>query len=1211
MNPLSDSNNLGEVEAKNRMVLVQWLNSVLPSLNIPINSSDGELRTCLSNGTVLCQILNKLRPGSVNVVNDFYHSLPSQSENVKRFLAALDLLGLPKFEILDLEKGNMKSVVDCLLTLRAKSLQNAWGDNGTSSSVVRPLRNVSSNVHFTDQRKVSSETTFQRIVRSPVMPEHVGSKIHDVFQLKHGSYSDLPEAKISELMKSTNLDNAPTQSLLSVVNGILEESVERRSGEIPQRVACLLRKVVQEIERRISTQAEHLKTQNNLFKTREDKYQSRIRVLEVLASGSKKESENDKPKMEENKADDKDIIRLTKELEEKSMEISTLKQELQNEKTKMEQKMANDIDVIKLVKRLEDKNTEILTLKQELQIAKTKMEENKADDKDVIRLMKELEEKHTEISTLKQELKTEKTKMEQKMANDIDVIKLVKGLEDKNTEISTLKQELHIAKTKMEEKKANEKDVIRLTKEMEDKNEHISTLKQELQVEKTKMEEKKGNEKDVNRLMKELNDKNMEILTLKHELQLAKTKMDEKKGNEEDVNRLTKVLNDKNMENLTLKQEIQVAKTKMDEKKGNEEDVNRLTKDLNDKNMENLTLKQELQVAKTKMDEKKGNEEDVNRLMKDLNDKKMEILTLKQELQVAKTKMDEKKVNEEDVNRLTKELDDKNMEISTLKQELQVAKTKMDEKKVNEEDVNRLTKELDDKNMEILTLKQELQAEKTKAKKADDKNVVRLMKELVDKGTEISTLKQELETLNKTYKVQCSQLEAKANGAKGELEQKSQEYEHMLEKLRNKIKANESMFQKWNIEKNKLHKALTFQFGSIQELRLSWQSIKQDVKKEQMIYAEECNRLGVNIKPIVDTAESYQEVLAENRKLFNEVQDLKGNIRVYCRVRPFIPGQKEKQSIVEHLGETELVVANPSKQGKEALRSFKFNKVFGPASTQAEVYGDIQGFIRSVLDGFNVCIFAYGQTGSGKTYTMSGPNGATNESLGVNYRALNDLFSISTTRKNSIVYDIVPDASMYPVKSTSDVMKLMDIGLKNRAKGSTAMNERSSRSHSVVSIHVRGVDNKAGTSLQGNLHLVDLAGSERVDRSEVIGDRLKEAQHINKSLSALGDVIFALSQKSAHVPYRNSKLTQLLQTSLGGQAKTLMLVQINSELKSFSESVSTLKFAERVSGVELGAARSTKAGTDVKDLMEQIATLKDEIVIKDGEIEQLQLLKRS
>lgn len=89
------------------------------------------------------------------------------------------------------------------------------------------------------------------------------------------------------------------------------------------------------------------------------------------------------------------------------------------------------------------------------------------------------------------------------------------------------------------------------------------------------------------------------------------------------------------------------------------------------------------------------------------------------------------------------------------------------------------------------------------------------------------------------------------------------------------------------------------------------------------------------------------------------------------------------------------------------------------------------------------------------------------------------------------------------------------------------------RAHSIVTIHVRGKDLKTGAVLRASLHLVDLAGSERVDRSEVIGDRLKEAQHINKSLAALGDVIFALSQKSSHVPYRNSKLTQVLQSSLG------------------------------------------------------------------------------
>ncbi|KAJ0105745.1 hypothetical protein Patl1_17724 [Pistacia atlantica] len=442
-----------------------------------------------------------------------------------------------------------------------------------------------------------------------------------------------------------------------------------------------------------------------------------------------------------------------------------------------------------------------------------------------------------------------------------------------------------------------------------------------------------------------------------------------------------------------------------------------------------------------------------------------------------------------------------------------------------------------------------------------------------------------------------------------------------------------------------------------------------------------------------------------------------GNIRVYCRIRPFLPGQSKKQTTLEYVGENgELVVSNPIKQGKDTHRLFKFNKVFGPEATQEEVFLDTQPLIRSVLDGYNVCIFAYGQTGSGKTYTMSGPCISSREDWGVNYRALNDLFQISQSRKNCIIYDVgvqmveiyneqvrdllssdgpqkryplfscfglfsfsdislplvhthisiylhvlfmnfipvsllfffgydgcitfyyfdhsledfyvsfdlhtlgiwsttqpnglaVPEASMHSVKSTADVLELMNIGLMNRAVGATALNERSSRSHSVLTVHVHGTDVKSGATLRGNLHLIDLAGSERVDRSEATGDRLKEAQHINKSLSALGDVIFALAQRSPHVPYRNSKLTQVLQSSLGGQAKTLMFVQLNPDADSYSETISTLKFAERVSGVELGAARSNKEGRDVRELMDQVvigvpvSSLKDTIAKKDEEIE--------
>lgn len=428
------------------------------------------------------------------------------------------------------------------------------------------------------------------------------------------------------------------------------------------------------------------------------------------------------------------------------------------------------------------------------------------------------------------------------------------------------------------------------------------------------------------------------------------------------------------------------------------------------------------------------------------------------------------------------------------------------------------------------------------------------------------------------------------------------------------------------------------QHKQIRELRGTVSSIRSGMEQFKLQYSEEFTNLGKHLYTLSSAASGYHKVLEENRKLYNQIQDLKGNIRVYCRVRPFLPGEVQSSSSVAGMEERTITIITPTKYGKDGSKSFTFNKVFGPAATQDEVFSDMQPLIRSVLDGFNVCIFAYGQTGSGKTYTMSGPKALTEESLGVNYRALNDLFNLKAQRNGTIEYDIsvqmieiyneqvrdllqnsgnkrleikntsqkglaVPDASIVPVTSTSDVVELMNQGQRNRAVGSTAINDRSSRSHSCLTVHVQGKDLTSGTILRGCMHLVDLAGSERVDKSEVVGDRLKEAQYINKSLSALGDVISSLSQKNSHVPYRNSKLTQLLQDSLGGQAKTLMFVHISPEPDSVGETISTLKFAERVASVELGAAKANKEGSEIRELKEQITCLKAALAKKEGEPE--------
>jgi len=259
--------------------------------------------------------------------------------------------------------------------------------------------------------------------------------------------------------------------------------------------------------------------------------------------------------------------------------------------------------------------------------------------------------------------------------------------------------------------------------------------------------------------------------------------------------------------------------------------------------------------------------------------------------------------------------------------------------------------------------------------------------------------------------------------------------------------------------------------------------------------------------------------------------------------------------------------------------------------------------VTSVLDGYNVCIFAYGQTGSGKTYTMTGPD----DNRGVNTRALEELFGQSHKREAEISDSIsvsileiyceqirdllaeevgverlevrqgergnyVPNLTTVPVSEIGQVLELLALADRNRSTAATNMNEHSSRSHLMLSITIKSVNRITGQMSYGKLHLVDLAGSERISKSGATGQALKEAQAINKSLSALGDVIMSRAQKSAHVPYRNSTLTHLLQDSLSGDSKTLMFVCISPVLYNAEETFCSLNFAARVRTVELGKA---------------------------------------
>ena len=346
-------------------------------------------------------------------------------------------------------------------------------------------------------------------------------------------------------------------------------------------------------------------------------------------------------------------------------------------------------------------------------------------------------------------------------------------------------------------------------------------------------------------------------------------------------------------------------------------------------------------------------------------------------------------------------------------------------------------------------------------------------------------------------------------------------------------------------------------------LRRQVAAIRADAVRASHRAEEEDFLLTEAVQALASRAALYERARAENKRLQNAVQDLKGSIRVFCRVRPRVPGTDGVSDldvvrvVVDDEGSPDrLVVRAPTRRPREdpdALRTYAFDRVFGPDAAQSDVYEECSALIRCVCDGYNVCFLAYGQTGSGKTHTMSGDRGALSaagfhpsEALGVNDRALRDVFAVAAERASATSYEVsvsvleiynercvdllaeeadarvdvtacgsktgenVPDATARRVSSAEEVREVMREGEANRATGATAMNERSSRSHSVVMVRVDGVAADSGARTRGVLYLVDLAGSERLARSEARGERLKESQHINKSLSALGDVVGAL-----------------------------------------------------------------------------------------------------
>ncbi|KAM7496660.1 hypothetical protein LguiA_021074 [Lonicera macranthoides] len=373
------------------------------------------------------------------------------------------------------------------------------------------------------------------------------------------------------------------------------------------------------------------------------------------------------------------------------------------------------------------------------------------------------------------------------------------------------------------------------------------------------------------------------------------------------------------------------------------------------------------------------------------------------------------------------------------------------------------------------------------------------------------------------------------------------------------------------------------------------------------------------------------------------------NVQVIVRCRPLSDDELRLHTpvVISCTENRREVSAVQNIANKQIDRTFMFDKVFGPASQQKELYDQaVSPIVFEVLEGYNCTIFAYGQTGTGKTYTMEGggrkKNGEFPSDAGVIPRAVKQIFDILEAQSaeysmkvtflelyNEEISDLlapeesskfIDDKSKKPIAlmedgkggvfvrgleeeivcTANEIYKILEKGSAKRRTAETLLNKQSSRSHSIfsITIHIKECTPEGEEMIKcGKLNLVDLAGSENISRSGAREGRAREAGEINKSLLTLGRVINALVDHSGHIPYRDSKLTRLLRDSLGGKTKTCIIATISPSIHCLEETLSTLDYAHRAKNIKNKPEINQKMmkSAVIKDLYSEIDRLKQEV----------------
>ncbi|ROW15921.1 hypothetical protein VPNG_02513 [Cytospora leucostoma] len=575
--------------------------------------------------------------------------------------------------------------------------------------------------------------------------------------------------------------------------------------------------------------------------------------------------------------------------------------------------------------------------------------------------------------------------------------------------------------------------------------------------------------------------------------------------------------------------------------------------------------------------------------------------------------------------------------------------------KTRANDLERERNRLDEKNQaqqsEIDSMRQQLAAltldleqerrsykydleDKTRAHRNELDELRRSLEDQTDRASrqhqqELEELKRqnraELEEEKQQTAREIAELQTKVGSAHQDMNLALQNKDHEIQTIRAEVDVLNCDLDRERTQKTHLQKQLddlvstnTSLEGTIRSLQAQVHFLESDSKQQSDSFAAMETRMQDALTAADEARQKLIKEETERRALFNKYQELKGNIRVMCRVRPILESSEGSVAELEYPDEktsAQIQVKGPEEKnslGKVSTKAypFEFDRVFTPQVHNEEIFDEISQLVQSALDGYNVCIFCYGQTGSGKTYTMSSPDGMIPRATKMIYETVNRLKekSWSYTMEGSFVevyneelHDLLTSAKESDAKRklevrhdearrTTTVLNCKSVVLEsedtvevmlkqaqsNRSVAATKANERSSRSHSVFILKLIGENAATGERCEGTLNLVDLAGSERLKHSGAEGDRMKETQSINKSLTCLGNVIDALGKGSGHVPYRDSQLTWLLRNSLGGNSKTLMFVMVSPLEAHLKETLTSLRFATKVHNTHIGTAKATK-----------------------------------